>query len=115
MAEIGEMFCCGVREMAQIGGDTPEQSVMSLAEHRFEAYDHDGYAFAIFTAACKETYGEKLAAYIKKNRLGAVKKSTWKDNPNTDNPVRVYIWELAQTNLKRWFKKHGGETNTGDY
>ncbi len=49
--------------------------------------------------------GEKLEKYIKINKLGTVKKTPYRINPNSGNKVQCYLWTINKTNLKAWNKK----------
>ena len=35
-----------------------------------------------------------FAAFIAKNKLGSIVSSRWKVNPNTGNPIKVWVWNV---------------------
>ena len=54
---------------------------------------------------CHGAYGKRLAAYIRKNKLGYVSKSKTGNNPNTQNAITAFVWTLDQEGLKLWWAK----------
>jgi len=54
-----------------------------------------------------ERYGDKLAVYIKANRLGTVVKAPTGISPNTGNHVTAYLWRLSDKGLYKWAKSQG--------
>ena len=71
-------------------------------------------AHYVFTALVRSgdgdagTYGDELAAYIKKHRLGAVVQSPIRLNRQNyeDHYVRAWIWSPSPNGLKKWWAKH---------
>lgn len=62
----------------------------------------------VFTQArySKENYGEKLAAYIKKNKLGKVVKSAEGNNQNhKGSKITAYLWTLDRKAIRAWAKR----------
>ena len=122
------MCCCGVAEIdglqyRRYGVTTPfdpEKALRQLYNDGWSQWndngeqDDDGPPFLIFTAvvaaygsdyALDLTNGDVLMKYIRDNRLGAVKRSQPKRNPNTDNEVRAYLWTVAPKNFNAWAQK----------
>ena len=57
------------------------------------------------------TYCQDLKAYIKKHHLGEVVESTARINRrhHPEHQVKAYIYTPHSGNLKKWWKKHGGD------
>ena len=45
--------------------------------------------------------GEKLVAFIKKNKLGTVTASPAEENPNSHNPITVWTWTPIKPETER--------------
>lgn len=113
MATLDETPCCGVQFIDMID-DSPESVLVDVCEKKYnENNDWDEYAepllqaFLIFTDNVSDNnFGEELADYITKHKLGGVKASRQRRNPNTDNMIRVWIWSPNERNLKAWYRKH---------
>jgi hypothetical protein len=119
----GDIGCCGIMEMANIQDEPSTKAILRRfgSEHvpswgdkagrfpeKFEA------AYFIFSQAGKENpYGEELAKLIKKLKLGRVYSTGWKTNPNSGNPVKVWIWTPSYKAFKKWYQenKNGQETD----
>lgn len=50
--------------------------------------------------------GSGLAKFIIKNRLGTVKSSPSKKNPNSNHEIQTWIWNVNQKNLSEWITTH---------
>lgn len=116
MPQIQETACCGVKEIDGIMGQRSRIIVRDAIRGLLEFYD-DGMnlncAFLTFSEVIKgkkkeykRQYGAELAEYIKENKLGTVKKSISKVNPNSGNTIRMYIWETKPENMMNWFKEN---------
>ena len=98
-----QMICCGVDEAEEIRCNTPEQNLeymfLGMADSEWRR------AFIIFTDHKQQTYGKALAKYIKKHKLGKIHVTRSKRNPNTDNMIRVWVWDFNKKNWFKWAKK----------
>lgn len=105
--------CCGLREMSGIAA--PAGTILK----QFGSYcynDGVGVAFryedakfrhVIFSqAGARSTYGVKLAAFITRHKLGTVVASPTKINPNSGNPLKVWIWTVNHQRTYNWWKEH---------
>jgi hypothetical protein len=107
--------CCGINELAEIQDcDDAKHVLEEVAEghkikfgERSGAWDQDLLAcHFIFSQAYKHSpYGEELAKLIKKLKLGRLTSSGWKINPNSGNPVKVWIWTPSYRRLREWYEK----------
>lgn len=80
----------------------PLGSNYSVPDERFHC------AFVIFSQAGKgASYGTDFAKFIETNNFGTVTASNSLVNPNSGNPVTVFVWELNQDALKDWWMDHG--------
>ena len=126
--EINGLNCCALSEIAGLesySGD-PEQFVRDFCEElSFPSYSPGGFkrvgtqlgepgAHYVFTAlvrgedSYRGTYGNNLADYIKKHKLGVVVQSPIMLNRQNydDHYVRAWIWSPSPKGLKRWWNKH---------
>lgn len=105
------MCCCGIKEITGIGGEKPTDVILDISYRLFskEYEDDNSCAFMIFSDIKEKTTGKNLEKEIKKLNLGNVIRSKSKKNPNSNNSLAVWIWELNRTNLKKYFKEHEKE------
>lgn len=95
--------CCGIQELRDIHDDeNPEQSIMEIEPHE--------QAFIVFSTI-KEfeggfKVGERLAAAIKKHKLGSVVVTRSAINPNSDNHIKAYMWKINPMALERYQAKY---------
>lgn len=54
----------------------------------------------------RQSYGDKLAHYIRENNLGTVTVSEENLNPNSGNRLKIFIWTFNWTDLKAWYEKN---------
>jgi hypothetical protein len=88
--------CCGVREFHGISQGTPTQIIKDFATLAEDPYnDSDNFAHVFFTQAGKRTtYGTRLAEYIKRLDLGSVVSTPVETNPNSGNPLKMFVWTV---------------------
>jgi hypothetical protein len=54
--------------------------------------------------------GQKLAEYIEQNpQLGVIRRSSVLKNPNTDNPIAIWVWEVAWKGVVDLYKNNLGK------
>ena len=104
---LRNMSCCGVLEYDGVEGKAPERILLEISNNWWGNANEARSAFIIFTDVVWDEYGENLHSYIVKNKLGAVVKTRKKENPNTDNEIKVWVWSPNEVNFKRWCKKNG--------
>lgn len=97
--------CCGLREISgiQFGDDETEFDPFTIICGMVEYSNarngvHDYLIKAsqfIFTQAtnCGPMMGDKLAAYIKRHKLGLVVRTKGRRNLGSNNTVTAFIWE----------------------
>lgn len=90
--------CCGIRESGGLEDDN--DPITSLKN--FQEDDARNWSHLIFSQAGKTfNYGVNLAAYIKANNLGeVVGMEDFHVNPNTGNPLKVWVWAPNRTAIK---------------
>lgn len=107
MLYVNETSCCGVREFDCVDDyDDPLQLLLRFCVEENVDGNFLNYAFVVFTDRVNSKRGQKLANYIVKNNLGRIVESRAKINPNTSNKIKVWIWDIDNINLKRWYKKN---------
>jgi hypothetical protein len=117
------LMCCGVIELNWICSRTPEDIITRLNKvddgHLYPLQYLHGqhhatkpqfpYAFLVFSqAGAGGTYGEDLAKFIRKNKLGGISTTinAYK-NPNSGNKLRVWLWAVDKKALLAWWKANG--------
>lgn len=128
--------CCAVKEMVSIRTEASPVGVLenvcrhvwpkkdaTLNTYRLNNYNRYSKPSAhyIFTGVVKYgtkmmssmpvKYGPDLAAYILKNKLGAVVESVPEFN-RVNNPshlIQVWVWTPDPTRLRRWWTKNNPE------
>lgn len=132
---------CGVAEFYNLydSGTDPKNLVRDVWDYMGEAYlelpfvlfsdtskltshhnfDYWGKGRTKFTKAHKDkAMGTVLAEYIKKRRLGTVTVTTNRKNPATGHTIKVWIWSINWSALRKLAKeegwgKFGGEDEYG--
>ena len=140
MPTLTAMGCCGLREL-YIGWDyasldqrtTPVDAVKFLCQQfsgrkmntrtrEFKATLNLSMCQVVFTQNTKAkdaedtsalNYGVRLATYITKHKLGSVVQSETAKNPNTSNPITVFVWTLNAKNLRTWWAAHNKSPKKG--
>ena len=64
-------------------------------------------AFYVFTGVTSHdsVYGQRLADYILKNKLGTIVTSVSKRNPNSGNMIQIWTWGVDKEALIKWWHK----------
>lgn len=122
--------CCGLGEIANLSypyDQTFEQQLKGALRNkkvivRRSYYDyHNGasrsYTYSLFKGALfftsntneRDNYAEQFAEGLRKNKLGKVTKLPAFKNPNTTNPITVYMWVIDKDRLIAFIKKQGWE------
>lgn len=122
-----ETDCCGLMELADIAGDTPEEALEAFLSH---CHQRDWYynkplgwqdppgAHVIFTEARYKghprDYGRKLKAFLIKQRLGPVIETGWKVNPNHNTKgeehwIKTFVWTPNRQRLLKFLKSRASE------
>lgn len=103
--------CCGIRELNNLSRFGNE--VAALKSFAKFVYDpsklNSQFRFAVFSEAnnyrTKAGYGSRFAAFIRENKLGAVIETEgWATNPNSGNPLKVWVWTVDHDAVKEWVK-----------
>jgi hypothetical protein len=110
---IAPTSCCGLREISGLSyHNTPGEAMreFALGATRLN-YVRSGRVLVcshvIFSAADgANDYGDKFAAYIRRHKLGTIAISRRLTNPNSGNPLKVWVWSINKTALLAWARKH---------
>lgn len=115
MAHLEETPCCGVQFIDSIQDETPKETLLAVCAKKYEDGENEWgdysdpweQAFLVFTDNVSDSdYGNKLAKYITEHKLGGVKATRQRRNPNTTNMIKVWVWTPNERNLKKWYNKH---------
>lgn len=119
--DLNELDCCGVGELNGISEypNDPRGAVIDILTDEDPSFEADDEArilaipnksHLIFTQAQRTrvriSYGNRLAAYITQQRLGAVVQSAPARSPNTGNYITVFVWALDKAAIRRWAKRN---------
>lgn len=97
--EIDSIECCGIYEIN--GLDTrPVNIIKGIIEHL-----HRDYRLLIFHDAIKYKRGEKLAAFIRRHKLGRVVASSTVWNPNTSRNIKMWTYYPDWKALRKFDKE----------
>lgn len=103
---------CGVRQLFGFGDyKSPEKLLFDSLEDSDDNFPLL-FKFILFsdtiTPPSTRSYltGKKFAAFIAKNKLGTVTASKVQTNPNTNNRIRVWLWDVNLKALEKWYKSH---------
>lgn len=121
MLELNRTMCCGLRELHGIQHlldgtfdnnyqralPTPEAIIAFVKEKMFVG-SRDA-AFITFAAATSNngsiSQGKKLAAFIKKEKLGELSTMEPALNPSSRNNLVVWLWRVDRTAMKKFKPK----------
>lgn len=83
--EIESTECCGIYELHSLN-EKPVNAIAVVLEN----INRD-YPMIIFHDVV-DSNGDKLCRFIRRHKLGKVQQSLTKQNPNTNNLIRMWIW-----------------------
>ena len=109
--------CCGVVEMQQLRHhETSRGALTEIIEWRND--DGRGRPFILFSQSDdgeqSGNYGDRLARYIIKHKLGSVVATPAMINGNTGNNLKVWLWGIDEDALKDWADEHDVEMYNPD-
>lgn len=103
----GSEISCGVDQLSNL--TTPEEAVRAVAlDDNWDRRDDARAAFVLFSDTARRGKGRRLAAYIKKNKLGTITATAQKINRNSGNKIQVWVWSIDYKALDRWEKNNPG-------
>lgn len=102
--------CCGVVEFQQLRfHETSLSALKELCEWRYQE-DMIKRPFVLFSQTAggnhAGTYGDRLAAYIVKRKLGTVTSAPEMLNGNTNRKIKVWLFGINERALKAWAADH---------
>lgn len=126
MVSLEDMGCCAFTEVVDIKGTTPLNVLKHICRESSQNYLNAQTkmwhrrlmlsAFYVFTAMVENTrsgretdYGQSLAAYIRKNKLGKVMMTPARVN-RVNHPthmVRGWIWMPEVDMMSAWWEANG--------
>ena len=96
---IYDTNCCGLKEIDGISGYDNETIISEVIS--YEQRESRTPPFYLFTGVTKERYGQELAEYIVKRKLGKCVKTPSKLNPNSMNKITAWIWVVNRAELDK--------------
>lgn len=119
MLQIKHDFnCCGIVEISGLSPYAKDSKGAlrdfmihvnkEIEQKKIGGYDRSQgpkFRFAIFSQAGHKTlYGTSFADLIEEKGLGNIVHTRFARNPNSGNPVKVWIWELDFKAIKQYLK-----------
>jgi len=102
--------CCGIQEVTPIASSVhsygPEKVVQDIAASYRKGFMNG--TFILFSGIEGSTYGKYgpiLKQFIEDTKLGTVVVSDTKKNPNSNNMLTIYIWQVDRPRLAEWLEK----------
>lgn len=103
---FSSLDCCGIKELADIYTEDghPEKMVKLV--------NTESLAFVVFSDINDGDdrnfeAGEALAAYIAEHNLGTVVAAGQRENPNSGNQLRAWLWNVDKGAMTAWNKGPG--------
>lgn len=95
---VRDTSCCGLGEINGLQSMSPE-AIVQQVQNSFR-----DRAFYILTGARAHGFkcGRDFCRFIEANKLGTVRETQARRNPNSGNNLRVYIWAVNLRNLAKW-------------
>lgn len=86
----------------------PRESLYSWNTGKYTHLKELRFSHVVFSEAKDGSgaYGERFAAYIRRNNLGDVVASGRRVNPNSGNQVKCWVWTLNKRALMAWANKN---------
>lgn len=106
---------CGVVQLSGLYGTSAlgqkqvHQRCLALVSEEFSLADHnydESFCHVIFSDTAQGP-GSDLAEFIRKQRLGPVRASVTRTNPNTDHDIIVWVWSPDFDKLEQYVEEHG--------
>lgn len=97
MAQAYAMQCCGVGELSGVSAEpalTLQMLINSSSLIRGNGIARRGAFIFTSNSRLKENYGTRLAAFITTHKLGTVTSLDRFTNPNTGNPITIFVWYI---------------------
>lgn len=93
---------CGTRILSAI--ENLDETIQAMAQEH--VYDGPSkYAFVVFSDRVRGP-GTRLAAQLRKARLGKVTSTEVATNPNTRHRIQVHVWQVDWRKVKPMMRKH---------
>lgn len=108
MADLYTTQCCGIRELNGVEGADAEELLLDAARQHTTCGRSAAYIFFSCTAPYKKNV-KKLAALIKKNKLGKVTMTEAIRNPNSGNSLTMWVWRVENQKLRSYWAEHNPE------
>lgn len=104
MASLQETHCCGIRELNHVQDVSSAKEAIADAARDWFDNDRDG-AF-IFYSVTKDYLqkGDGIKKYIEKKELGTVFKTRSLRNPNSENLLTMYLWQVNKKNFEKFYQ-----------
>lgn len=106
---VGIMKCCAVREVSGLAQINDPDDSLALIYHKGLQGGARGCSALLLTGVTGRPYCEDLATRITDLKLGIVTKVSAGRNPNTNNPVSIWLWKFDPAAFNQWGRTEGLE------
>lgn len=105
MVKIRSTECCGLGIIDRLGSCRDFGAVIRKIKQTHPRRAHYVFSEAVSPyGLVNRKYGEEFMAYILKNKLGTVVKSTTRRNPNSGNNLTIYTWTVSPRGIPNKFR-----------
>ncbi len=105
-----ELDCCGINEIRDINEhkNNPEKTIIGVCREIYQNWKNG--AFLIYSDTGRHIAGKNLTNFIRENKLGKVRESSIKRNPNTRRQLKMWTWEINHKNLIKYWRQNKEKT-----
>lgn len=103
-------YCCGMYELGSLYADTDKQMKEMLLD-----ICPNTFCYGLFSNTSQYTSARRLAAMLRRYKLGKVIRIPDRRNPNTLAVLSMYVWMPDWKAMKRWAKRNGVDYDQNDY
>lgn len=108
---------CGARQLSGVN-ESDLDAFKLLVAGKDMSYAGDDESFKRgYTYIFSDNFtgnGKKIAALIKKHKLGAIQATGWKINPNSRNRINIWTWRYNGKVPAAWKKLKGPDEDNSD-
>jgi hypothetical protein len=106
MADIQDLYCCGVKELQGVR-ENPKDIIDEVAASNIE---DQGFRYLIYTDTKTFPGGKRLTNFIRSKKLGSVTSPRMGVNPNSGNKLKAYLWRIDLQALRKYYHAHLAES-----
>lgn len=103
MAGLNSTSCCGMGDITNLTSNADQlANLKELAPRIINARR----PFCTFSCPIRSSHGLDFKAIVLEHKLGKVIESSVKMNPNSNNDLQIFLWEVDLDKLTKWWDKN---------